>query len=191
MSINIVAISGSLREGSWNTRLLRQAIGAATARQASVTHIDLRELALPIFSEDLEAQGTPAAAARLKASMIAADALLFASPEYNSSMSAALKNAIDWASRPAKGETPLAAFQGKVAGLFSASTGALGGLRGLVHLRAVLGNIGVLVLPEQLALPKAQECFTPEGTLADPGTFRRLEGIVQRVIDVAGRLRTR
>ena len=75
--------------------------------------------------------------------------LLISSPEYNSSISPLLKNAIDWASRPEEGKPPLAAYRGKVAGLMAASPGGLGGLRGLVHVRAILGNIGVLATPRR------------------------------------------
>ena len=79
-----------------------------------------------------------------------------------------LKNTIDWVSRPAPNETPLAAFNNKIITLMSASPGALGGLRGLVHVRAIFGNIGAIVLPGQLAISKANEAFTPEDQLQDP-----------------------
>ena len=122
-----------------------------------------------MFDQDLEAeQGMPENGKKLKQLFIDHDGLLIASPEYNSSITAVLKNAIDWASRPAPGEPPLVAFRGKVATLMSASPGALGGLRALVHVRSILGNIGVIVLPEQIAVPKANEAFKPDGSLVDP-----------------------
>ena len=96
---------------------------------------------------------------KLKKLFIEHHGFLISSPEYNSSISAVLKNAIDWISRPVAGEAPLAAFQFKAAALMSASPGALGGLRGLVHLRSILGNIGVLVLPTQVAISKGFEAF--------------------------------
>jgi NAD(P)H-dependent FMN reductase len=104
---------------------------------------------------------------------------LIACPEYNSSITAVLKNATDWVSRPAPGESSLVAFKGKVATLLSASPGALGGLRGLVHVRSIFGNIGVIVLPEQIAVVKAHEAIKPDGSLVDPkqhaaGIFGRL-----------------
>ncbi|MEI8380664.1 MAG: NAD(P)H-dependent oxidoreductase [Planctomycetota bacterium] len=91
--------------------------------------------------------------------------MIIASPEYNSSITPLLKNTLDRVSRPAPNESTLAAFQGKVMSLVSASPGALGGW--LVHLRAILGNIGVLVLPEQIAVPKAHEAFDSDGSLKD------------------------
>ncbi|MEH1788219.1 MAG: NAD(P)H-dependent oxidoreductase [Nostoc sp.] len=165
----ILAFAGSTRIDSYNKKLVKIAATGAKAAGAEVTYIDLRDLPLPLFDEDLEAQqGLPANARTFKDLLISHQGLLIASPEYNSSLTAVLKNAIDWASRPAPNEAPLAAFAGKVAAILSTSPGALGGLRGLVHLRSILGNIKVLVLPDQIAVPKAYEAFNPDGTLKDP-----------------------
>lgn len=164
----ILAFAGSTRTGSFNKMLVRTAAKGAQELGAEVAIIDLRELALPLYDQDLEAaDGLPDGARRLKAEMVAADGFLIASPEHNSSISAALKNAIDWVSRPVAGEPALAAFKGKVASILSASPGGLGGLRGLVHLRSILGNIGVIVLPDQIAVPKAHEAFLENGVFAD------------------------
>ena len=118
------------------------AADAARDAGAEVTLIDLRDLPLPLFDGDLEdKQGLPENAKKLKALLRAHDGLLISSPEYNSSITGVLKNAIDWASRAeTDDEPPLVCFRGKVAALLSASPGALGGLRGLVHLRAILGK---------------------------------------------------
>ena len=107
--------------------------------------------------------------------MLDHDGLLIASPEYNSGISGVLKNTIDWASRPLSGETSLACFTGKAAVLMSASPGGLGGLRGLVQVRSILGNIGVLVLPQQVAVSKADEAFNPEGMLKDSKQQKSIE----------------
>ncbi|MBB6429246.1 NADPH-dependent FMN reductase [Algisphaera agarilytica] len=171
---HILAFAGSLRAGSFNKKLVRCAASAAEAAGTKVTIINLDDYALPVFDEDLEKEGTPENATKLKALMREADGFLIASPEYNSSVSAALKNAIDWASRPAEGEPMLAAFAGKAAVLMAASPGALGGLRGLVHLKAILGNIQVTVLPQQFALSKAFEAFDDEGKLKDEKTAARV-----------------
>ncbi|WP_409881356.1 NADPH-dependent FMN reductase [Nostoc sp. DedQUE02] len=171
----ILAFAGSTRIESYNKKLVKIAAAGAQAAGAEVTYIDLRDLPLPLYDEDLEAQeGLPANARTFKDLLISHQGLLIASPEYNSSLTAVLKNAIDWASRPAPNEAPLAAFAGKVATIMSASPGALGGLRGLVHLRSILGNIKVLVLPDQIAVTKAYEAFNPDGTLVD---FKQQESI--------------
>ncbi|MEH1799285.1 NADPH-dependent FMN reductase [Nostoc sp.] len=172
----ILAFAGSTRIDSYNKKLVKIAAAGAKAAGAEVTYIDLRDLPLPLYDEDLEAQeGLPANARTFKDLLISHQGLLIASPEYNSSLTAVLKNAIDWASRPAPNEAPLAAFAGKVASIMSASPGALGGLRGLVHLRSILGNIKVLVLPDQIALPKAYEAFNSDGTLKDPKQQESIE----------------
>lgn len=145
-------------------------IAATGARLAGteVTYVDLRDLPMPLFDEDLEAnEGLPENARKFKELMIAHQGLLIASPEYNSSITAVLKNAIDWASRPQPGEPGLVAFNGKVAAIMSASPGGLGGLRGLAILRSLLENINVMVIPDQKAISKAFEAFNPDGTLKD------------------------
>ncbi len=172
----ILAFAGSTRIESYNKKLVKIAAAGAQAAGAEVTYIDLRDLPLPLFDEDLEAQeGLPANARTFKDLMISHQGLLIASPEYNSSLTPVLKNAIDWASRPAPNEAPLAAFAGKVATIMSASPGGFGGLRGLVHLRSILGNIKVLVLPDQIAVSKAYEAFNPDGTLVDPKQQESIE----------------
>ncbi|MBL1199440.1 MAG: NAD(P)H-dependent oxidoreductase [Nostoc sp. GBBB01] len=172
----ILAFAGSTRIDSYNKKLVKIAAAGAKAAGAEVTYLDLRDLPLPLYGEDLEAQeGMPANARTLKDLMISHQGFLIASPEYNSSLTAVLKNAIDWASRPYPNESPLAAFSGKVATIMSASPGGLGGLRGLVHLRSILGNIKVLVLPDQIAVSKAYEAFNADGTLKDPKQQESIE----------------
>ncbi len=164
----ILAFSGSTREGSYNKRVVRIAAAGARAAGAEVTLVDLRDFPMPLYDADLQArEGFPPKAREFKSLMLANDGLLIASPEYNSSVSGVLKNAIDWASRQEPGEEFLAAYAGKVAAIMSASPGALGGLRGLVHLRAILGNIKVLVLPDQVAVTRANEAFAEDGSLED------------------------
>lgn len=174
----VLALAGSTRNDSYNRRLVRIAAAAAESAGAEVTLIDLKHYPMPVFDEDLEAaSGPPETALALKAKMVESDAFLIASPEYNSSITAVLKNTIDWVSRPEPGGPPLVAFQGKLAALISASPGALGGLRGLVHLRAILGNIGVLVLPDQVAVPRAFEAFTDDGALRDAKQHAAIEAV--------------
>ena len=178
MTPRILAFAGSTRRESFNKKLLQNAIKSAREAGAEVTLIDLKDFPLPLFDQDLEAeQGMPANGAKLKKLFIDHHGLLIAAPEYNSSVTAVLKNTIDWVSRPAPGEPPLVAFKGKVATLMSASPGALGGLRGLVHVRSILGNIGVIVLPDQIAVAKANQAFEPDGSLIDPKQQAGIEGL--------------
>ena len=185
----ILAFSGSLREGSYNQKLVGVAAAGARAAGAEVTELHLRDLPLPVYDADLEArEGMPANAVKLKDLMKAHQGFLIASPEYNSSLTAALKNAIDWASRKAADEAPLACFAGKTAAIMAASPGAVGGLRGLIHLRAILGNIQVLVLPEQKVIPNAHEAFNDDGTLKDTAQHEAVEKIAARLAMVVGKL---
>lgn len=178
-TVQLLAFSGSLRKDSFNTKLLLAAAAGARTAGVHVTPVNLADFAMPLFDGDLESSsGMPEAARRLKAMMVAHHGFLIASPEYNSSVSGVLKNAIDWASRTeSPDEPPLLAFRGKVAGLLSASPGALGGLRGLVHLRAILGNLMVHVVPEQFALGRAHEAFDDAGALKDERNAKSALGV--------------
>ena len=178
MKPRILAFAGSLRRDSFNQKLVPIAAKGAREAGAEVALIALKDFPLPLFDQDLEAeQGMPENGKKLKQLFIDHDGLLIAAPEYNSSITAVLKNAIDWVSRPAPGEPSLVAFRGKVATLMSASPGALGGLRGLVHVRSILGNIGVIVLPEQIAVAQAHEVFNPDGSLKDSKQQAGIEGL--------------
>lgn len=181
----ILAFSGSTRSGSFNTMLVRVAAEAARSAGAQVTVADLRDLALPLFDQDLEgAEGLPLGARKLKALMRENDGLIIASPEYNSSITGVLKNAVDWASRAeAEDEAPLSVFRGKAAVLLSASPGALGGLRGLVHLRAMLSNMGVIVLPDSLSVPAAHEAFDEAGQLKDERKRKQVDKLSRGLTD--------
>ncbi|MGH8728355.1 MAG: NADPH-dependent FMN reductase [Burkholderiales bacterium] len=192
MSVKILAFAGSTREGSFNKKLLAVAIAGAESAGGQVTKVELKDLALPLYDGDLEASsGLPAKAKQLKRAMIESDAFLIASPEYNSGVSGVLKNAIDWVSRPQPNEPNLVAFTGKVAAIMSASPGALGGLRGLFALRQILSNIGVLVLPDQIAVSKAMEAFEASGNLKDAKQQERVQEISAKLVRVAERLRPR
>lgn len=187
----IVAFAGSLRAGSFNKKLVAVAVEAARAAGAEVTLVDLRELALPLFDQDLEdSAGLPEGAKKLKGLLRESDGFLIASPEYNSSISGPLKNALDWASREESDEEPaLVAYKGKVAAICAASPGALGGLRGLVTLRSMLGNIGVVVLPDQVTVPKAHEAFDDAGKLKDERKAKQVGNLARSLVEVAGKLR--
>lgn len=182
----IVAFAGSTRLESFNKKLVHVAVDAAIAAGAEVTVVELRDLALPIYDADEEtADGMPEGAKRFKALLRESQGLLIASPEYNSGMTGALKNAIDWATRPeADNEAPLAAFRGKTAAIMSASPGALGGLRGLVTLRMLLGNIGVLVLPDQVTIPVAHEAFDEAGAFKDEKKAKQVARLAKGLVEL-------
>jgi NAD(P)H-dependent FMN reductase len=188
----ILAFSGSSRVDSFNTRLVAIAAAGAQDAGAEVTRINLGDFPMPLMNEDLEAsEGLPTAAREFKNLMIAHDGFLIASPEYNSAFSPLLKNALDWASRrEAEDEPPLQAFRGKVATLMAASPGAQGGLRGLVFLRMMLGNLGVIVLPDQLAVRAAYKAFSEDGSLVDEKQQQAIRGLgaqtVKRVRQLVG-----
>lgn len=189
MKPRILCFAGSTRTDSWNKKLARHAAELVVAAGGDATWLDLRELELPLYDGDLEARdGLPVGARRLKELMKAHHALLISSPEYNGSITAVLKNVLDWASRAEPDEKPLAAYQGKVALLVAASPGALGGLRGLVHTRQILTTLGVLVLPEQLAVAKAHESFDSDGRLKDEKQRATLAKHCERLITLVGKL---
>ncbi|MFQ5544114.1 MAG: NADPH-dependent FMN reductase [Nitrospiria bacterium] len=165
----ILAFSGSSRKGSLNKKLVNIAALGAEKEGAEVTIIDLADYPMPIFNQDLESdEGMPEKAREFKNLLIAHDGFLIASPEYNSAFSPLLKNVIDWASRSEPEEEPsLVAYRGKVAAIMATSPGGLGGLRGLVFLRMLLSNLGMIVLPKQQAIAHAFKAFTPNGMLAN------------------------
>lgn len=183
--IKILAIGGSMRLDSFNKKLVKIAAEGARAAGVEVTYLDLADFRLPLYDGDLEAkEGLPPKAKELKEIFIAHKGFLFSSPEYNSSISGVFKNVIDWVSRPEKDDPlSLVAFRGKTAALMSASPGELGGLRGLVHLRAMLNNIFVLVLPEQLTIPKAHEAFDDQGRLKDSSRQEKALGIGKQLAE--------
>jgi chromate reductase len=156
----ILAFAGSLREHSLNRRVLKTAIKGAEAAGAEVTYIDLRDYPMPIYNlDDHERSGFDENALKLQGLLTRHEGLLIASPEYNGSLPAALKNAIDWASRPSDRYERSKVFRGKVAGVMAASPGSLGGVRSLAHLRGVLTSVGVHVLPQEVAVTFAEDRF--------------------------------
>lgn len=186
----ILAFAGSARKDSFNKKLVNVAAIEARNAGAEVTLIDLKSFSLPIFDQDEEAaSGLPENAKKLKAIFKTHDGFIISSPEYNSSISPLLKNTIDWISRKETPSEPdLECFRGKTATLLSASPGGLGGIRGLVHLRSILGNIGVIVLPDQLALSSAHEAFDDEGKLKDERKHKQLSGICKGQVEFLSKL---
>ena len=176
--VKILAFAGSTRKDSLNKKLIKIAAAGASESGADVTLVDLRDFQMPLYDGDLEQQeGLPSNTRKLKELMVAHHGFLISAPEYNSSISGVLKNTIDWTSRQSEGETPLICYKGKIAGLVSASPGNLGGLRGLVTVRSILENIGVLVIPEQVAVSKAHEAFDTDGSMKNKEQEQKVKKI--------------
>ena len=166
--MRILAVSGSLREGSFNTSLLRAAVEAAPEGVELELWEGLAEL--PFYSEDLETDDLPESARRLRADWGAADAILFATPEYNGSVPAALKNAVDWASRPPREGV----LRNKPVAVVGASTGQFGALWAQQDLKRILGIAGARVVGTEIPVARAEERFDAEGRLLDGEVFEQL-----------------
>jgi chromate reductase len=187
----ILAFAGSLRERSINKRVLKTAIKGAESAGAEVTYIDLRDYPMPIYnSDDHERDGFDQNALKLQGLLTEHDGLLIASPEYNGSLPAALKNAIDWASRQGGKYERSKVFPGKVAAMMTASPGSLGGVRSLAHLRGVLTSVGVIVLPQEVAVTFAEDKFADGGAeMTDEKTRGNLEALSTALVEMLRRMR--
>ena len=184
MTPKILVFAASTREGSFNRKLARLAAESLRKLGAEFTYLDLRDYAMPLYDGDLEAShGLPERAKAFKERVRRHDALVIASPEYNGSFSALLKNSIDWASRPEPGEKPAEVFRGKTAVLLASSPGPEAGKRGLKHLRELLEMIGVTVVAQELAVPKAFDGFTAGGALARQEDAVRLDGLLSGLVN--------
>jgi NAD(P)H-dependent FMN reductase len=181
-----LVFAGSTRTDSLNRRLARFAASELEAQGVEVTLIDLRDYPMPIYDGDLEISGgLPPAARSLKSLIRQHDALVIASPEHNGSISALLKNTLDWVSRPEPGERPGSAFRSKTAVIMSASPGSGGGRRGLRHLREVLQNLGMAVHTAEIAVPRAHEAFDADGRLLHDSSVEQLRRAAKAVLDSA------
>lgn len=177
----VLGLSGSLRAGSYNRRLLQ---AAATAMPSGVRlHVYEGLAELPPYTDDVEEGETPPTVRSLRQAIDGADAVLVATPEYNSSIPGLLKNALDWASRP----FPDNALRDKPAAVVGASTGLFGAVWAQAETRKVLGAIGAKVIDEELPVSQAHLAFTENGELADPDTRSALEGIVGKLLQAARR----
>jgi NAD(P)H-dependent FMN reductase len=187
-NIRILAFAGSARGQSYNRMMLAFAAGIAREMGCDVELAELRDFPMPLYDGDDErANGQPRAAKDLKKRLLRADALLLACPEYNASITPLLKNTIDWMSRPQPGEPN--AFKMKPTALLSASLGALGGLRGLTTVRAVLTQLGALVAPTQFALAGASTAFDEDGRLISAAQRQLLEDTLAELVSIGGAMR--
>jgi len=190
-TIKILAFAGSARAGSFNKQLVKIAAEGARIAGAETTYLDLHNLPLPLFDQDLvDREGLPENVLKLKALMKNHQGFLIACPEYNSSITPLLKNTIDWASRSEPEEPPLAltCFKDKVAAIMATSPGGLGGLRGLVHVRAILESIGTIVLPDQKAIPNAYQAFDQNGKLKDEKQQAAIRNLGEKLTTLLAKL---
>lgn len=190
--VKLLAMPGSARHDSLNRRLLKVLVHGAEKAGAEVTLFDPREHPMPLYDGDLETdEGLPPAAARLQAMFAEHHGLLVATPEYNGFFPPLVKNSFDWLSRPlpdGSGRPGTVHVRGKPAGIVAASPGALGGIRSLQHTRQYLSNLGFLVVPEQVGIPKADTLLDASGGLADERLRASVEAVGAAVARLAGRL---
>lgn len=175
--MRVLGISGSLRRDSYNTALLRHAGELFEAEGAEFEIYDgLRDI--PAYDADLDTENAPAAVARLRAAVRAADAVFITTPEYNSSIPGALKNALDWLSRPLATNPT----RDKPAAAIGASTGMFGAVWAQAELRKVLGAMGARVLEGEVPVGHAPARFDEDGRLSDPDIDAQLRDLVRGVV---------
>ncbi len=182
----ILALAGSTRLGSYNKQLASDAAEVAECHGAKVVLIDLKDFPMPFYDEDLEReQGTPENASRFRALINESDALIIASPEYNLSFSAVLKNALDWASRTEGDEhmRDRELFENKKIALMCASVSRRGGIEGLISLKKVIENMGGTVIDELLTIPLAHKAFDCSGHLKSREQQGRLEKVICQLLE--------
>lgn len=180
--------SGSAREGSYNKKLARLGATIADVNGIAATFADLGDYPMPLYDADLQAKdGIPENARKLEALMKVHTGVFIACPEYNASITPLLKNSIDWVSRIRReGEEPLAVFKTRVFALGSASPGGMGGLRGLTTVRQMFElGLGALVLPDQFAVPRANEAFDEQAHLKDKAAQERFKALIQKLARAA------
>lgn len=169
---SVLGLCGSLRVDSWNLKLLKNFL-AAMPTDSFQTRL-YGSLELPLMNQDLETPPLPQSVLDLRAALEASPVVVIGSPEYNSSYSPVIKNAIDWASRPPKN-----LWDGKLVVLLGASPGMFGGARGQIHLRSVLANQRSWVMPDLVVCPKAHEAFGGDGTLLNEHVAKQIATAIQ------------
>lgn len=174
--MRVLGISGSLRRDSYNSALLRAAAERLPAGAELVEFERLRDI--PPYDQDLEAEGTPAVVEELREAIREADAVLVATPEYNHSLPGQLKNALDWASRPA-GES---ALSGTPAAAVGASTGMFGAVWAQAEARKVLGALGGRVVERELPVPAAAEHYVDGRLELTPEQSEQLQEILAELV---------
>lgn len=186
-AVKILIVPGSLRTGSINARLAAVIQKEFALAGIEVTRISLGDYPLPIYDGDLEAKsGVPKNALNLKRMIGAHDGIVFVTPEYNSSLPALVKNAIDWVTRvEERGETQGQVFRERVFAIASASEGKLGGARCLAALRLILSGCRALVIPNQVALSFADQAYDDRDQLKHKADQDAVHALVTQMIDLS------
>jgi NAD(P)H-dependent FMN reductase len=168
-------------------RLAALAAKALTLAEADVTRISLEDYSLPLFDADLAAAAMPQAAVRLRQMIMAHQGVFITSPEYSASVTPLLKNAIDWVSRVREGAEPTyLAFKNRVFAIGAATNSGSGGVRSLMALRQILElGCGALVIPEQVAVPRADQAFDDNDNLKDEAPAAALKAMARRLVELA------
>ena len=177
--MRILAVSGSLRRESHNTQLLRAALEAALEGVEVELWDGLRDV--PLYDQDLDTTEPLESVRRLREAWGAADAILFATPEYNGSVPGVLKNAIDWASRPVRESS----LTNQTVSVIGASNGQFGAMWAQADLRKILGTAGARVVGDELPVARASEKFDAEGRLLDGELVERLRLVLDTLASEA------
>lgn len=178
-TVRVLAIAGSLRQASLNHKLLRCGIAALRRHGAEVEEFDLHSVTIPMYDQDIEdADGLPPGVLELKRRIAEVDGLLFAVPEYNSSVPGGFKNVLDWTSRGTED-----VLRGKVGAIMSASPGGFGGIRMNTHLRQIMRALGILTIYDQVTVSRAHEAFAEDGSLVSPHTANLVETLAAALIE--------
>lgn len=185
----LLFLAGSASQNSLNKKLAKHAADLAGDKGVDAKFIDLKDYEMPLYCTDWEMEnGIPENTKKLKKLFQDADGFFIASPEYNSTFSPLLKNIIDWMSRPhEEGEPMLSAYKGKIAAIGAVSPGALGGIRGLPSLRDMLSNIGVHVIPMQIAVG-GKDTLNDDGSLAKDMHINMMNGLIDQFVETATKL---
>lgn len=179
----VLAFAGSTRADSYNKKLVSQAAQIAQDMGAAVTLIDLKDYPMPFYDADLEAaSGMPENAKIVRQLMMENEVIFIASPQYNKSVSAVLKNLLDWVSRDEYANRSKDAYLGKKFALMSASTGKGGGASGLIHLRDIIEDERGIIIPQKVCVPIAHEAFDEQGMLKDTNLTNQLKQLVSTAI---------
>jgi NAD(P)H-dependent FMN reductase len=189
----ILLFAGSIRTGAYSGKVADCAQKELALQGAEVTRISLGDYPLPIMDQDLEREkGIPENAYRLARLIVAHDAVLICTPEYNGSMPPLLKNAIDWVSRIHRDNgKPLNPYPGKVVGICSSSDGHFAGIRSASHLRQVLSHIQMEVISPQVSVPRAAEAFEDDGSFKEERLRKGMTRLCKTLIEHARLLSTR